>query len=594
MALLPASERVGDQRETMANITVKKGLIGQEDINLGTGTFSRAKSDGSAQTITKVNAEQLITLPAGTRTVSTVTDYLANAAVHNVKDYGAVGDGSTDDVAAFLLAVTACIADNGTLYIPAGTYLYSALPIDITDSMSVVGDGRRSSILRPTSSYTGFAVRVNECWRNSGEGQAIAAYDGSASKAGVQLRDFAIIGTRATGTENGIQTYGRCDHLTVTNVSCAYLKGVGLEIGASGATTNTLCRESTFINVDVDSCGDTASTPAVHITTGLTSGDGTNQLDFIGCKFRVNYGPVLIDNAITAASGNDTRRICFTNLMLHGRNTESDAPAADVMQIVGRVNGVQFHGVRANGSHDVSSTLYAVLRIEDDSTNNNDPARIDIYGWECRNCDGDGIVVDDVDGLSVRGSVQQSTIAGNEITIATAAVTGHVLYDVSGPDNNRTISIGAGAVNRVYLPNIFNTSTTTNLADTSHVVNDDEGGRYKGKTIFATDDNTNYTWNGTVWRCDMASRNGQTFTWNPGSLVDGAGETKSVAVTGAALGDFVVVSAPYDLQDMTATAYVQATDTVEVRLQNESTATVDLASGTWEVQVFHTDSITPA
>ncbi len=75
-------------------------------------------------------------------------------------------------------------------------------------------------------------------------------------------------------------------------------------------------------------------------------------------------------------------------------------------------------------------------------------------------------------------------------------------------------------------------------------------------------------------------------TWNPGSLADGAGETKSLTVTGAALGDFVMVSAPYDLEDLIATAYVQAADTVEIRLQNESTGTIDLASDTWRVRVL--------
>lgn len=75
-------------------------------------------------------------------------------------------------------------------------------------------------------------------------------------------------------------------------------------------------------------------------------------------------------------------------------------------------------------------------------------------------------------------------------------------------------------------------------------------------------------------------------TWDPGSLADGAGETKVIGVTGAALGDFVMVSAPYDLQDMTVTAYVQAADTVEIRLQNESGGVIDLASGTWNVRVI--------
>lgn len=77
------------------------------------------------------------------------------------------------------------------------------------------------------------------------------------------------------------------------------------------------------------------------------------------------------------------------------------------------------------------------------------------------------------------------------------------------------------------------------------------------------------------------------IVWDPASLADGAGETSaSITVTGAALGDFVIVSAPYDLEDCIATAYVQAANTVEIRLQNESTATRDLGSGTWKVRVI--------
>ncbi len=77
-----------------------------------------------------------------------------------------------------------------------------------------------------------------------------------------------------------------------------------------------------------------------------------------------------------------------------------------------------------------------------------------------------------------------------------------------------------------------------------------------------------------------------TLTWNPANLVDGAGETSAgITVTGAALGDYVEVSAPYDLQDCTVNAYVQAANTVEIRLQNESTGARDLASGSWSVRV---------
>jgi hypothetical protein len=76
-------------------------------------------------------------------------------------------------------------------------------------------------------------------------------------------------------------------------------------------------------------------------------------------------------------------------------------------------------------------------------------------------------------------------------------------------------------------------------------------------------------------------------TLNPSNLVDGAGETLQVTgIKGATLGDWVIVSAPYDLQDITVTSYVQANNVVEIRLQNESGSTVNLSSGIWRILVI--------
>jgi len=77
-----------------------------------------------------------------------------------------------------------------------------------------------------------------------------------------------------------------------------------------------------------------------------------------------------------------------------------------------------------------------------------------------------------------------------------------------------------------------------------------------------------------------------TATIDPASLADGAGATSTVTVTGAALGDFVMVSAPYDLSGISVTAYISAADTVSIRIQNESGGPLDLASGTWKVKVL--------
>ena len=68
-------------------------------------------------------------------------------------------------------------------------------------------------------------------------------------------------------------------------------------------------------------------------------------------------------------------------------------------------------------------------------------------------------------------------------------------------------------------------------------------------------------------------------TLDAGSLVDGAGETETVAVPGVALGDMVIgCSFAVDEAGLSVTAYVSAANVVSIRVQNESASTVDLAS----------------
>lgn len=77
-----------------------------------------------------------------------------------------------------------------------------------------------------------------------------------------------------------------------------------------------------------------------------------------------------------------------------------------------------------------------------------------------------------------------------------------------------------------------------------------------------------------------------TATLNAGSLVDGAGETDDVTIPGVALGDMVIgASLGVDLVGLTVTGYVSAANTVKFRIQNESTATVDLASATLKIVI---------
>jgi hypothetical protein len=77
------------------------------------------------------------------------------------------------------------------------------------------------------------------------------------------------------------------------------------------------------------------------------------------------------------------------------------------------------------------------------------------------------------------------------------------------------------------------------------------------------------------------------LVWDPGNLVDGAGETSSgITLPGAEFGDTVLVGPPYSLQGILCVGYVSAADTISIRLQNETGGAINLASGTWKVRLL--------
>ena len=75
-----------------------------------------------------------------------------------------------------------------------------------------------------------------------------------------------------------------------------------------------------------------------------------------------------------------------------------------------------------------------------------------------------------------------------------------------------------------------------------------------------------------------------TVNVNPAALTVDTSVTTLFAAAQAAVGDFCLAAAPYDLVDLTATAYVANAGNVELVIsQSPSAANVDLAAGLWKV-----------
>jgi hypothetical protein len=97
-----------------------------------------------------------------TPTTGAITGPIQNkgSQVVNVKEYGAVGDGITNDTAVFNKALALCAVGGGTCLVPKGTYLISASGITshVKSGVHLVGEGRGVSILKIAAMPTGALI----------------------------------------------------------------------------------------------------------------------------------------------------------------------------------------------------------------------------------------------------------------------------------------------------------------------------------------------------------------------------------------------------------------------------------------------------
>lgn len=79
-------------------------------------------------------------------------------------------------------------------------------------------------------------------------------------------------------------------------------------------------------------------------------------------------------------------------------------------------------------------------------------------------------------------------------------------------------------------------------------------------------------------------------TWDPASIADGSSATTTITVDGgtntdAISGDYAEIAVPLDLQGLQLTSRVSSSNTVTIRLDNNTGGAIDLASATWRARV---------
>ena len=125
-------------------MTAGTGLTGGGDL---TANRSFAVAYGTSSTTATVgNDSRLSFIASGTSATSRTLQNKLRDTV-SVKDFGAVGDGSTNDTAAIQAALTAAGVTGGNVYVPGtGTFYKITDQLVIPDNVNVYGDGYASKI----------------------------------------------------------------------------------------------------------------------------------------------------------------------------------------------------------------------------------------------------------------------------------------------------------------------------------------------------------------------------------------------------------------------------------------------------------------
>lgn len=175
----------------------------------------------SGVVVNGVNAQDVIYDPPFTNAVQTNVEAKLAQTV-SVKDFGALGDGLTNDTTAMQDAVNA-MAGVGAVFFPAGTYLGF---VDVPDNTVLYGEGENSIIRLPTG-----ANRA-----------AIQSLDTSGGNDNVQIFRLCVDGNR-NGQSNliahGINIDGACENWLVTQCKITNTFGHGLHGRGGGVPSNS-------------------------------------------------------------------------------------------------------------------------------------------------------------------------------------------------------------------------------------------------------------------------------------------------------------------------------------------------------------------
>ena len=392
-------------------------------------------------------------------------------------------------------------------------------------------------------------VSVDKCW-NSGIG--IRRSNGVDVSGGMFSRANQV------GISYGIIIYDGCTGISVAGVTGFDLRHT-VTIGGTGGVNR---------GIEVQQCKAFASRDA-----GFDSHGGADGVLF-GTLY-VEGGSTSVDGVVMQGVNCTARDIEVRNIQRYGVIMQhTSTPSGS-----GMIEGVRGDADTALVFANAYGGNIAALSIED------------VLGYS----DGYLVLVNadagkTISRVMVRNVASSTSLPSRGIKLyadgASAAITNGAISDV-----DMTLS-GGSVAEGIYLQTNAGGAISGIEIDSARITGGTYGLRLNGaascvigqKNMFSSQSTGPISWGAGAG--NRGYRYEGSATYNPANLIDGAGVTTTVTVTGAVLGDAVTeLSFSLDLQGITLTAWVSAADTVSVRFQNETGGPIDLASGTLRAAV---------
>ena len=405
-------------------------------------------------------------VPTGTGAVTTTVQAKLQETV-SVKDFGAVGDGVTDDTAAIQAAITAVnTAGGGTVIIPTGTYLVAN--VILKSNVNIQGQGYGSRLQTTSAAYTLYDNNV-AVTNVSISGLRISAYTGytgiflseSTATAKIAIKDNIFdSGLRAISIDGAIDVLVEGNYFTactdntiqIGSSELVYSKRIIVEanrfVSTSTAGSALVLRSvdgGTIANNVFESCGSGSSTlyHSIYVRTcadisvtgntsiGQVGGAGFHCYADTGSGENKNARITVVGNVFNGSTTYNGMRCDQIDSLTIGNNVISKNYQAGIYisNIIG--GSVSGNSIQSNNRQTVSGTTTATA----------------IYALTCTDMSICGNM--SIEDIASSGYAQSNfarlsdctniDVTGNTHKLA-SGVTGYYLVDMQGTTNDVVVS----------------------------------------------------------------------------------------------------------------------------------------------------------